>query len=548
MLISIILRVCLVSMAIRLKLTKKWKIIVIIFFVLILGGSGGYLLWRTNQPETVAPTDSEATGGAGACCNPKYGCVAGWKCKTGGCNETLCVDEETCPFYKGIQGTKTGKCKNDPWAGKTKCDYKFAGTCVRETDPGGPSEGDCKDTKCTWPKVVMSDNNCACELCNGSNGCSGDPPKCQPAACPSGYEDCGTTAEGGHDASGCVKQEDKFCTVYHKDCNNPSTIYRYCKKKDTSSNTCDGGEWLTKPTGKYKYCDPITYMAKAKDKDGIDATSVVSKLNSVKRTKVITNNSTETSLIITDEPLSTATECLPVGDYTLNLSWKDKKGASSTACTLSTTFKILEEDVPEVYPEWSITKTGAEQCIESGDAQVRYTIKVKNSGEGAGNIEKIVDVLDSKVLASYISGTISEEGLFGSGKITWTIDGPEGGGTFAPGQERTYTYTLVIPKTAFGTYTNTVTAYPTGENEEDFSDTLEVTVDCEQDIPQTGLFDSTIAKIVAGIILLLLGFNLHRIDTSFRRVENSLHKLSVTIQDSQDERRKRNFEKKIVKK
>ena len=54
-------------MAIRLKLTKKWKIIIIIIFVLILGGSGGYLLWRTNQPDTVAPTDSEAGGGVGAC-------------------------------------------------------------------------------------------------------------------------------------------------------------------------------------------------------------------------------------------------------------------------------------------------------------------------------------------------------------------------------------------------------------------------------------------------------------------------------------------------
>ncbi|HNR53440.1 MAG TPA: hypothetical protein PKI16_03120, partial [Candidatus Dojkabacteria bacterium] len=343
-------------MAIRLKLTKKWKIIVIIFFVLILGGSGGYLLWRTNQPETVAPTDSEATGGAGACCNPKYGCVAGWKCKTGGCNETLCVDEETCPFYKGIQGTKTGKCENDPWVGKTKCDYRFAGTCVRETDPGGPSEGDCKDTKCTWPKVLMSDNNCACELCNGSNGCSGNPPtSCTLKDCPSGYENCGTTVS--HEDSGCTQRSDISCTVYHRDCNNPAVIYRYCKKEgSTTTNTCDSGEWLTKPTGSYKYCDPITYTAKAKDSDGIDKTTVVAKLNNSNRSTVSFTNETTTAVDIS-ESLSTTTNCLPVGTYTLDLSWKDKKGATSTSCALTTTFSITTNTCDS--GEWLTKPTGS---------------------------------------------------------------------------------------------------------------------------------------------------------------------------------------------
>ncbi|HNR53439.1 MAG TPA: hypothetical protein PKI16_03115, partial [Candidatus Dojkabacteria bacterium] len=219
----------------------------------------------------------------------------------------------------------------------------------------------------------------------------------------------------------------------------------------------------------------------------------------------------------------------------------DKKGATSTSCALTTTFSILAE---EQNPSWDITKKGAEQCLESGDAQIIYTIKVKNIGTGTGSIDKIVDALDSKVLASYITGTISGGGLFNSGNITWELEAEEE--TFAADQEKTYTYTLVIPKTAFGSYTNMVTATPTtGEN---FSDSVEVKVDCIEDIPQTGLFDSTVIKIVAGIILLLLGFNLHRIDVSFRKVQDNLHKLSVSIQDTQDERRKRNFEKKIVKK
>ena len=516
-------------MAIRLKLTKKWKIIIIIIFVLILGGSGGYLLWRTNQPDTVAPTESEAGGGAGACCN-NAGCVAGWVCdKSKPCSE--CEP----PSAVGLGPTcGTGKCRAGFSCNSGECcPSNPLWTCVRDDNPEDPEEGTCTTT-CEWPEVLMSDT-CTCEECNGTNGCSGNPPTtCTPPACGSG-SDAGTSVN----VNGSGYTRGGYCTVYHKDCNNPSRIYRYCNT-DTSSNTCDSGEWLTKPTGSYKYCDPITYTAKAKDKDGIDKTSVEAKLNSVKRSPLSFTNETTTTVDIS-ESLSTNTNCLPVDDYTLDLKWKDKKGAGSTSCSLTTTFSILAE---EQNPDWNITKTAAEQCIESGDAQVIYTVKVKNTGAGTGSIDKIVDTLDSKVLASYITGTISNGGLFCSGNITWELEGADE--TFAANQEKTYTYTLVIPTTAFGSYTNTVTAYPTtGVN---FSDSVAVVVDCEQDIPQTGLFDSTISKIIAGIVLLLLGFNLHRIDTSFRGVQNSLNKLTISIQDNQSERRKRNFEKKIVKK
>lgn len=531
-------------MAIRLKLTKKLKIIIIVIFVLILGGSGGYLLWRTNQPDTVAPTDSEAGGGMGACCNAA-GCVAGWKCdRTQKCgtseNPTIYGAGVTCPANSNT------KCRNDFTCNASgKCDPTSSlGVCVKDDDPTGPGEGTCPNKNtCEWPNTLMSSSGCACELCKGKsvNGCSGNPPtSCTPPGCPSGYEECGTSVsnESGTN-SNCVKQDGTKCTVYHPDCNNPSNIFRYCKPKVTT-NTCDSGEWLTKPTGSYQYCDPITYTAKAKDKDGIDKTSVVAKLNNANRTATTFTNETTTTVDIS-ESLSTATNCLSAGTYTLDLKWKDKKGAESTNCALTTTFSILAE---EQNPDWTIAKTGAEQCIESGDAQIIYTIKVKNIGTGTGSIDKIVDTLDSKVLASYITGTISSGGLFGSGSITWELEGADE--TFAADQEKSYTYTLVIPKTAFGTYTNTATAYPTtGEN---FSDSVEVKVDCEQDIPQTGLFDSTVAKIAAGVILLLLGFNLHRVDSGFRRVQNSLNKLSISIQDTQSERRKKNFEKKIVKK
>lgn len=541
-------------MAIRLKLTKKLKIIIIVVFVLILGGSGGYLLWRTNQTDTVAPIDSNAgTQGSGICyycCEgSKPACTdsirapnssnGGWQCDTAG--NVYCA-KSVSPYCKS--STSSVKCGDGASIPKPTdgiafgySDAKLCNSCNHAApDDDGPVGGvECNvgsqcNKECIWPEVnyCKSDGTCTCKG-GSNNGCTTTIP-CEPV-CPTGYEKCTNNCGTGTKTAECTDR----C----EGCNNKYINKITCKKKD-SSNTCDSGEWLTKPTGSYKYCDPITYTAKAKDKDGIDKTSVVAKLNNASRTATVFTNETTTSLDFS-EPLSITPNCLPAGAYTLDLKWKDKKGAESTNCTLTTTFSILAEEQSQ---DWKITKTGAEKCLESGDAQVIYTIKIKNIGTVAGSIDKIIDTLDSKVLASYITGTISSGGLFGSGSITWELEGADE--TFAADQEKSYTYTLVIPKTAFGTYTNTAAAYPTtGEN---FSDSTEVKVDCVQDIPQTGIFDSTVVKIATGIILLLLGFNLHRIDTSFRRVQNSLNKLSISIQDAQNERRKRNFEKKIVKK
>ncbi|MGI6484598.1 MAG: InlB B-repeat-containing protein [Candidatus Dojkabacteria bacterium] len=42
------------------KVGSKGMVIVLIIGAILLGGGGGYLLWRVNQPKTVAPTDSDA--------------------------------------------------------------------------------------------------------------------------------------------------------------------------------------------------------------------------------------------------------------------------------------------------------------------------------------------------------------------------------------------------------------------------------------------------------------------------------------------------------
>lgn len=200
--------------------------------------------------------------------------------------------------------------------------------------------------------------------------------------------------------------------------------------------------------------------------------------------------------------------------------------------------------------ELDLTKRVAESCMENGDAQLTYTITVSNYGNGTGYLSSLIDTLDEKILTTGVSPTeISGNGVYSSGSISWAF--ADGENVIDGGKTKTFKYKVIIDKENFGIYANTAKlTYSSLEGGEAKEITADVTssVDCVEDVPQTGLFDSTVIKIVAGIILLLLGFNLHRIDVSFRKVQDNLHKLSVSIQDTQDERRKRNFEKKIVKK
>ncbi len=524
-------------MAVRIHLTKRGKIIILASLMLILAGTGGYLLWRVNQDDTVAPTDSEASGGAGACCNAA-GCVAGYTCD----NSKPCSSCENA--YANAAGASCGtlngvtvKCRNgftctDSSAHKC-CPTNPLGTCVKVVDPEAPIGGTCPDSvkACEWPNTIMS-NTCSCEKCNGSNGCSGNPPTCTPGGCPDGKVSCGdsTNHDGGSD---CVKQSSVSCAVYHPDCNNPSNIYRYCKPA-TATNVCDSGAWVTKPTGSYAYCAPISYSATATDTDGIDQTSISVKLNSTSRSSVTKSNVGTTTTI--SETLSSATKCLTPGSYTLAMDWKDTKGATGSNCALSTTFTVQ----PEVLnPDWSLTKGVVEKCIDERTAnptsQLTYTITIKNTGAGEGTITKIGDSLDSKVLQTYISG-ISNSGVYANGDITWTLSTTEK--VFAANQSKVFTYVVTVPKDKFGAYANTVTAYPaTGEN---IIANANIDADCVIEAPDTGMFDSVWAKVLLGIAFIAIGMN-------YSHISRFSRKLHISINDGYAEQRKKNFEKKVVK-
>jgi hypothetical protein len=493
---------------VKVTLSKTTKVLVILMVALILGGSGGYLLWRINQDKTVAPTDSDAggsgTAGTSYCCRFKC-CDGTWiarNCNTTGTYDGICDGIDMKSLCSGNGGY--GSCSSDVTIVKCSCKSWGAGMCgVDCTFPSGTkaaveaaAKKDCKD------KVAMCDVS------------------------------TGTTKIQDYNSS-------HVCYGKLEECKNPYAP-NPCK---SATNTCDDGSWKSKPTGTYEYCEGVSYSALGTDSDGIDEASITVKLNnSAKAT--FDKTSTATTTTITDD-LSTTTECLDPGDYTLDITWKDKRGATSTDCALTTTFKVLEEGTP-AENDWEISKRASEQCINPGTANptsvISYVITVTNNAAQEESLDKIIDVLDTKVIQSYL-GSISGGGTFASGSITWELEGTAE--VFIAGQSKTYTYSVTIPETVFGSYTNTVTGYPKeGEN---FSDTETILADCvvtPDEQPQTGIFDSTISKVLLGILMIMIGFNLHRIS----QMQFFFKKLGISLNEISGERRKKNFERKIVKK
>jgi len=140
---------------VKLQVSRKTVIILLLFLFLILGGTGGYLLWRTNQEKTVAPTESEA-GGGGLGCGPD-----GCNCD---CNSGKC----TCGCPGQVSCYASGK--------------------------------DCTTPCCVWPEVAwwladQGEGNCACAPRtreyprNTKLECHDTVPRCEPPACPTGYID-----------------------------------------------------------------------------------------------------------------------------------------------------------------------------------------------------------------------------------------------------------------------------------------------------------------------------------------------------------------------
>ena len=170
-------------MAIR--LSKKTSIIPIILVCLVLGGSGGYLLWRTNQPDTVAPTDSEAgctPVGTDECKQYLGGCDEARVLK--GCGDGLPEPEEGyswCQHYElqctSVCGDKI--CDGDETVTNCPKDCAKCGDDIcssTETLTTCPEDcGKCGDDQCTGTETASTcPADCACEPMSWTNKPSGE--------------------------------------------------------------------------------------------------------------------------------------------------------------------------------------------------------------------------------------------------------------------------------------------------------------------------------------------------------------------------------------
>jgi hypothetical protein len=166
-----------------------------------------------------------------------------------------------------------------------------------------------------------------------------------------------------------------------------------------------------------------------------------------------------------------------------------------------------------------------------------YTITVNNTGTGLGQISKIEDTLDTKVVAAGIIPTeITEGGSYLGGKITWLFSTPL---TISPGETKVYSYKMIVDKSHFGIYTNTVVLTPVSG--EPIQAAVTINADCIVTVPQTGIFDSTIGRIAGGFGLILLGGFVYSMPS----------RLFILNRQSEEKRRNKyrvRFESKIFKK
>ena len=195
-------------------------------------------------------------------------------------------------------------------------------------------------------------------------------------------------------------------------------------------------------------------------------------------------------------------------------------------------------------PGLSISKTTDKKCIdektENPKAELLYTITVSNTGTGVGQISKIEDTLDTKIVTAGIVPTdITGEGSYLEGKITWLFSSPL---TISPGETKVYSYKMMIDKSHFGIYANTVVLTPVSGDP--IQATATINADCiitVPTVPQTGVFDSTVGRIAGGFGLIVLGGFVY-----------SMPSRVFLLNGQSDERRKNKyrvkFESKIFKK
>ncbi len=227
-------------------------------------------------------------------------------------------------------------------------------------------------------------------------------------------------------------------------------------------------------------------------------------------------------------------DCTACGDGILQSGEECDDGNDIDDDECSNDCEIPDED-------WDIDKLGNPICIEGKEtyAEISYVISVTNYSDVAAMLDKVIDEMEDKVDSDWIkAGSINPSyGRVVGNTIVWDLDALTG--SFAAGQTKTFSYTLVVPSTQFGQYLNTATAYPVVGEPFDV-DNREI-VTCDSPLPDTGIFDHALAKVGAGLILISLSGAYFMSD----QFDNQMFKYVTKI--GRVERSRKKFERKMTK-
>lgn len=199
---------------------------------------------------------------------------------------------------------------------------------------------------------------------------------------------------------------------------------------------------------------------------------------------------------------------------------------------------------PSSNPEWEISKVADVVCPpDKAYADVEYTVTVKNVGDAAGTLNKIVDTLDVDAQEDWVlDSEVSPDATVAENVLTWTLDVDTS--NFDPDEDKAFTYTLRVPSDNYGTLSNSAEAFPA--EGDTFKADKSVLVECEipkedkeEPLPDTGITDSPWLKLgFIGVLLVLSGVYVYS-----ERADNLL--LRVMYSNERLNHKRKQFEKKV---
>lgn len=485
----------------KLKLTKN-STIILTSVILVLSIALGYLVWRVNQEETTAPTESEAEG-------------EGQLCQKGAdCTEITC-------YYPYVSYCLNGVCTCKTVKDQQSLPYPCNDWSPRCT-PASPGDNyvlcctwdDCDDPDCQEdsPNTVESTCKTKCSSCNNpyfyqtrykliqATPICGDsiPGNTTGEECDPPGGTCSKDGRSGVCTSTCKCDLNPYCGDGTKDTGeqcDPNANPTGCSTGYTcnSSCTCDApppscGDGDINDDA--EECEPPGGTCTKDSKSGVCSSACKCDLNPYCGDGVLDLDKGEQC---EDEP------------------YISRPGAPCTwdQCD-HTTCKCLPGDLV-------LTKSVVESCVDEGTANPKselvYTITLTNNGDGPARPDKIEDVLDPKILSSGVvpvmlseddGSLVNRRGIYSEGKILWDFnDSMYGTIGMLPGASFQTSYKVVISKENFGEYNNTATL--TNLDNATLTATAKISADCVASVPQTGIFDSTLGRISVGFVLILLG-------------------------------------------